>query len=622
MPFPTEIPLKQCQNTYFTMKYHFFLFSIFLLISCHQKNQIPSPPNIILFFCDDLGYGDLGNYGHPTIRTPNLDRMAAQGLKFTNFYSGSPACTASRYALLTGRYPIRSGFSWVLVPNSSRGLHPKEVTIAEGLKNAGYATACYGKWHLGNTKKEFLPLQNGFDEYLGLPYSNDMLPPRWGEIPLMEGNDTIEVSPDQSLLTKRYTERAIEFIQKNQESPFFVYLPYAMPHIPLYPGEEFAGKSKRGQYGDVVEEIDWSVGAVWKTVEELGLVENTLLFFTSDNGPWIIKNEKGGSSGLLRDGKGSTWEGGMRVPGIAFWKNKIAEGMICDQPASTLDLYHSFLKLANHHLSENIVDGKDISTWLSGEVRFFPEDKEPYFYYGPKQLHAVRLGAWKLHVRTSSQTRKDYFDGKLPLLFNLEIDPGEQYEISEKHPEIVQELLSEIEKHKQSIIENPDFYKSERSKTQIRHLAFDKKVNFLTPLANKYNNPQALTDGLKETTDYFQYLPGIQENDFEAVIDLENIQKIQSIEAGFIQGLNNWIFLPEFVQFSFSKNGTQWNDLEPLYHEVSLTDNSIVKYFSQTLDQEEVRFIKIFAKNIKTCPTGHPAAGKGAWLFADEVVVK
>ncbi len=419
--------------------------------SDHQK------PNIVLLFCDDLGYGDIGTFGHPTIRTPNLDRMAAEGVKFTNFYSGSPACTASRYALLTGRYPVHSGFSWVLYPNSQRGIHPKETTLAEGMKKAGYATGCFGKWHLGTTKKEFLPLQNGFDEYLGLPYSNDMLPPNHPDIALLDGNDTLEVNPDQSTLTRRYTERAISFIKKNKAQPFFCYLPFAMPHIPLHPGTRFQGISTRGNYGDVVEEIDWSLGEILKTLKANGLAENTLVFFTSDNGPWIIKNELGGSSGLLRDGKGSTWEGGMRVPGIAYFAGKTTAGKVVQSPASTLDLYTSFLKMAGYEFAEgHQKNGQDISNLIFGKTD--NKADRPFFYYGPNQLHAVRKGKWKLHVKTNSQTGNDYFNGKIPLLFNLDSDPSEQYDLTEAHPEIVSDLLSEIEKQFEFVEKHPDFY--------------------------------------------------------------------------------------------------------------------------------------------------------------------
>ena len=274
-------------------------------------------PNIVILFLDDAGYGDFGAYGHPTIRTPNIDRMAAEGMRFTQFYSASPACTASRYALLTGRLPVRSGFAWVLNPDSPRGMHPEEWTLAEGLKTAGYATAIYGKWHLGRPP-QYLPLQHGFDEYLGLPYSNDMQPPRWESLPLIEGNDVVELDPDQSRLTRMTTKRSVDFIRRQADGPFFLYVPYSMPHLPLHPGADFAGRSSRGTYGDVIEELDASVGEILDTIRDAGIDERTLVFFTSDNGPWIIKNEEGGSAGLLRDGKGSTWEGGMREPGIAW----------------------------------------------------------------------------------------------------------------------------------------------------------------------------------------------------------------------------------------------------------------------------------------------------------------
>ncbi|MCE7992678.1 MAG: sulfatase [Roseivirga sp.] len=426
-------------------------------VSCDDSGtQKSDKPNIVIIFCDDLGYGDLTSYGHPTIRTPNLDRMVAEGMKFTNFYSGSPACTASRYSLLTGRYPIRSGFGWVLVPSSPRGMHPEEIPMAEGMKQAGYSTAMFGKWHLGVTKTEYLPLQNGFDEFLGLPYSNDMIPPKWKDIPLIDGNDTLEHNPDQTKLTKMYTDRAVDFIQRKKDEPFLLYVPYAMPHVPLMPGSEF-NDSERGKYGDVVEEIDWGVGEIMKTLKAQGIAENTLVFFTSDNGPWIIKDERGGSSGLLRDGKGSTWEGGMRVPGIAWWPGTIKAGTIQTQRASTLDLYQTAFSLTGQYAPEDRpVDGRDISSLLQDQAM---EEGEPYFYYGlNNRLMAVRKGAWKLHITTHSQTGKDYFEGKLPLLFNLSIDPSEKYEISDDNPEIVAELQGYIEAHQKQLENEPTFF--------------------------------------------------------------------------------------------------------------------------------------------------------------------
>lgn len=418
--------------------------------------RLEQRPNFVILFADDMGYGDAGCYGHPTIRTPNLDRMAQEGMRFTNFYSASPACTASRYALLTGKYPVRSGFGWVLYPKSELGIHPDEKTLAEALKETGYATACYGKWHLGSTRAEYLPNQNGFDDYLGLPYSNDMIPPVQQEIALLENGDTVTMGPDQSTLTALYTDRAREFIKKHREEPFLVYLPYAMPHIPLHPGKDFAGKSVRGLYGDVIEEIDWSVGQVMETLRAEGLDENTLVIFTSDNGPWIIKDSLGGSAGLLRDGKGGTWEGGMREPMIAWWPGRIAPGQVQMQAASTLDILPTLLSLARKDAGPaREVDGMDISDILLTDKKL---PRRTFFYHRDSELHGVRKGPWKLLIRTYSQTGKDYFNGKLPLLFNLDIDPSEQYDLSDAKPEIVADLINEIEQHSKYLRDHPDFH--------------------------------------------------------------------------------------------------------------------------------------------------------------------
>ena len=411
----------------------------------HKVSAPVPPPNVVLIYVDDMGYGDMSINGHPTIRTPNLDNMARKGLRFTNFYSGSPACTASRYALLTGRVPARSGFAWVLNPDSEKGLHPEEWTLAEGLKSRGYKTAAYGKWHLGSTSLDYLPLQNGFDAYLGFPYSNDMIPPKWPSIPLLVDNDTLAMDPDQRGLTKRFADEAIQFIDTNKEGPFFVYLPFSMPHVPLMPGDEHAGTSARGLYGDVIEEIDAAVGAINTYLEEAGIAEQTLVWFASDNGPWLIKNEEGGSSGLFRDGKGSTWEGGMRVPGLAYWPGTIDAGRVSHEVVSVMDLYTTNLLLAGAPTpKDRIVDGKDIRPLLSGDQI---NEAHPLFYYGPRRLNAVRHGAWKLHFHTSSQLRLRYFEGKVPLLFNVSKDPGEQYDLAEEYPEIVSRLEALATQH-------------------------------------------------------------------------------------------------------------------------------------------------------------------------------
>ncbi|MFK7775956.1 MAG: sulfatase [Saprospiraceae bacterium] len=601
-----------------------FISVIVLLQSCNISNESENTsPNIIILFADDLGYGDLGVYGHPTIRTPNLDAMAAKGMKFTNFYSGSPACTASRYALLTGRYPIRSGFQWVLYPNSSRGIHANEYTLAEGMKDAGYATACFGKWHLGTTKKEYLPLQNGFDEYFGLPYSNDMIPPLWNDIPLLEGNDTISVNPDQRTLTKQYTERTIDFITKHSRDPFFIYVPYAMPHLPLHPGEDFAGKSSRGTYGDVVEELDWSVGSILKSLKTNNLSKNTLVIFVSDNGPWIIKNEEGGSSGLLRDGKGSTWEGGMRVPMIAHWEGQISPAILNTQPASTLDLYTSLLKLVGQEIpKETIYDGKDISNlFLGNESEILAE--EPFFFYGSKRLHAIRKGKWKLHVQTSSQTNLEYFEGKTPLLFNINEDPSEKYDLAEKFPEIVNELLQEIENHKNEINAQPNFFQKERLASRKEHLAFEKKVTLKNPPHPNYSNTNTLTDGFTEGADRFRTLMGFEGNNLEAIIDLEEDKIVQEIKIGFLQNQPSWIFFPKTVEFLISQNGKDFEKIDTQEIDASLVDKmSSVFYFStKEKTERKTRYIKVIAYNQGKCPEGHDGAGKDCWIFADEIIV-
>jgi arylsulfatase len=445
------------------MKQLLILFFLFVAISA--PNFAQQKPNIIVIFADDMGYGDLGINGHPTIRTPNLDQMAMEGMRWTNFYSVSPACTASRYGLLTGRYPGRSGFGWVLNPDSPRGMHPKEVTLAEGLKGQGYATAMYGKWHLGTTKQEFLPLQNGFDEYVGLPYSNDMIPPKWPDIALMNGNDTLELNPDQTKLTKLYTQKTIDFIEKNSDKPFFVYLPFAMPHVPLFPGSDFQGKSRRGLYGDVIEEIDWAVGEILTYLKANGLSENTLVWFTSDNGPWIIKGDQAGSAGLFRDGKGSTWEGGQREPSIAWWPGKIAPGAVEMNLGATKDIYATALLLAGAKIpTDRIVDGVDLRGNLNSAFGQ-KSTQDTFYYFGhDNTVFAVRQGKWKLHIRTHSQTGETYFDDPLPLLFDLDTDPSEKYNLAARQPELVAQLQNLIAAFNSEAAANPDFHTLEKEK--------------------------------------------------------------------------------------------------------------------------------------------------------------
>ncbi len=436
----------------------------FLLYAGSLMAQSGSKTNVIIIYCDDLGYGDLGVYGHPTIATPNLDKMAQEGLKFNQFYVGASVCTPSRAALLTGRLPIRSGMVSseirVLFPFSKSGLPDTEITMAEALRSQGYKTGMVGKWHLGHLEP-FLPLQHGFDEYFGVPYSNDMRPNpnskgaslHYPPLPLVEGNQTIETGIDQRILTKRYTRRALTFIEENQDAPFFLYFAQSFPHIPLYASEDFEGKSRRGLYGDVVEELDWSVGEVLNKVRELGLEENTLVFFTSDNGPWLVMKEEGGSAGLLREGKGSTWEGGMREPAIAWWPGTIEGGKSTQHIATTMDLYATALDLAGYSLPDDwVIDGHSM-------LPIMLEDKsigDEVLYYWGAEIYAVRKGPWKMHYKTiTPYVGEAAVAHDPPLLFNLETDPSELYNVADKYPSVIPQLQHVVEEHRNSFSPPP-----------------------------------------------------------------------------------------------------------------------------------------------------------------------
>jgi arylsulfatase A len=428
-----------------------------------------APPNIVIIYADDLGYGDLGCYGHPTIKTPHLDQMAAEGVRFTDFYSAAPVCTPSRAALLTGRYAIRSGMCSdtrrVLFPQSAGGLPKEEITIARALKTKGYATAAVGKWHLGHLQ-QYLPTSHGFDSYFGIPYSNDMdrdasrgpagrpafLDPRvdYWNVPLMRNERIIERPADQRTLTKRYTEEAVKFIQSQKKKPFFLYLAHTMPHVPLFRSDAFAGKSARGLYGDVIEELDWSVGQVLDTLRKEKLAENTFVFFSSDNGPWLIYNQHGGSAGLLREGKGSTWDGGMRVPGIAWWPGKIKPG-VTHELACTMDLFATSLTLAGVPLpKDRPVDGVDLSPVLFGNGQ---GNRNVFLYYRDTAIFAARKGPFKAHFTTRSAYGKDQpVAHDPPLLFHLNHDPGEQFDVAKDHPEVLADIVKEVEKHKAALV--------------------------------------------------------------------------------------------------------------------------------------------------------------------------
>ena len=461
--------------------YNYLLPLLLIFAACQAISPPPSrntTPNIVIIFTDDQGYGDVGSYGATGFETPYLNLLASQGMRFTHHYSAQPVCSASRAGLLTGCYPNRIGISGALFPYHEVGLNPDETTLAELLKEKGYATAIYGKWHLGHHEK-FLPLQHGFDEYVGVPYSNDMWPiqldgtqaePGVGRgdfphLPLVEGNETIELIKNyagQDKLSTLYTEKAVDFINRNAEQPFFLYLPHTMPHIPLGVSDKFRGKSEQGMYGDVMMEIDWSVGQIMEVLETNGISDHTLVIFTTDNGPWLNYGNHAGSSGGLREGKTTSWEGGQRVPFILKWPGQTPEGSICHKLSCTIDLLPSIAEIVGADLPERKIDGVSLTALWSGDFEAEPR-QELYYYYGKNNLNAVRKGNWKLvfphtfgsyHAIPGNdgrggrriQTQVDSLE-----LYNLMRDPGEEYNVISLYPEKVEELQAVAAKAREEL---------------------------------------------------------------------------------------------------------------------------------------------------------------------------
>jgi arylsulfatase A-like enzyme len=423
------------------------ILSILVIYSCEPKPTENKPPNIVLVFTDDLGYGDLGCYGNPVINTPNIDKMACEGIRFTSFYAAASVCTPSRAALLTGRYPIRNT-PYNFGPESTNGLSPEEITIAEILKEQGYKTGMIGKWHLGH-KEEFLPTAQGFDSYYGLPYSNDMILP-W--CPWLSESDKLfmyenetpiqEIGFEQDDITVDYTNKAIDFINNSREEPFFLYLAHNMPHLPISTSKEFLGKSKGGLFGDVIETLDWSMGQVLEAIKKNGLDNNTIVIFTSDNGPWQnlpermlqrgIEKSHSGSAGTLRGSKSMTYEGGFRVPAIIRWPNKIQAGSVSRETITTMDLFSTLATISGAQVPQDRkIDGYNILNHLKGENY---SRSQPFFYGKEINLQAVRKGPWKLRVTSN--------DGHE--LFNLDLDPSERLNIAKENEVIVSELLKEL----------------------------------------------------------------------------------------------------------------------------------------------------------------------------------
>ena len=427
---------------------------------CSVKKSFSKPPNFIVIFTDDQGFEDLGCFGSPKIKTPHLDQLAADGRKFTSFYSANSVCSPSRASLMTGCYPVRVSIPGVLFPRHDIGLNPDEITIADLLKTKSYATACIGKWHIGH-KPKFLPTSQGFDSYYGIPYSNDMTidpeaklaeninlregftldrirneKPKKNLVPLMRNEEVIEYPCDQTTLTKRYTEEAVKFIEENKKRPFFLYLPHTMPHIPLFASENFKGKSKRGPYGDTIEEIDWSVGEIMKALRKNNLDENTLVVYTSDNGPWKLKGGRGGSANPLRGYKFQTYEGGMRVPCIMHWKGKIPPGSSCDEIAATIDLLPTIAGLSGVELpNDRTIDGKNIWPLISGKEGA-KTPHEIYFFYKGNSLESARQGKWKL--RRSGKKSQSIE------LYDLASDISESNNLAQENEALINEIIQKM----------------------------------------------------------------------------------------------------------------------------------------------------------------------------------
>ncbi|MEI7954385.1 MAG: sulfatase [Verrucomicrobiota bacterium] len=440
------------------MKYLLRVFAALLFALPAALPAADRKPNIILILIDDMGYGDVGAFGSTKNRTPNIDRMAREGMKLTSFYA-APVCTPSRAQVLTGCYAKRVSLPDVIFPACPIGISAKERTVAELLKDAGYATMCIGKWHVGD-QAEFLPTKHGFDHYFGLPYSNDMGGSETGPLPagtkrkgspplpLVRDDKVIETvsPPEQDRLTERYTDEAVKFITDNQSKPFFLYLPHTAVHVPIHPGDKFKGHSSNGSYGDWVEEVDWSVGKILDTLHELKLADNTLLIFTSDNGPWLTQGKNGGTAGPLRGGKGGTFEGGMREPTIAWWPGHVPAASSCDAVAGNIDLLPTFASLGGAGLPEGVkLDGRDLTQVLLGKSQQSP--REAHYYFSSNRLEAVRSGPWKLAIVRQSENMGGGQNKPgtpaaefTPTLYNLDTDIGEQHDVAAEHPEEIERL--------------------------------------------------------------------------------------------------------------------------------------------------------------------------------------
>jgi len=629
---------------------------LFIFISgCNSDTK--KLPNIIIIFIDDQGYADLGCYGAQGFETPNIDKLASEGMKFTDFYVSEAVCSASRASLLTGCYAQRVSIRGALSALSFSGLHPEETTIASILKQKGYATAIYGKWHLGH-HPEFLPHNFGFDEYFGLPYSNDMWPVDFDgksisegfrglypELYLINGDKQFQKIlnlKDQEPLTTLYTEKAVDFINRNNENPFFLYLPHSMVHVPLAVSDKFKGQSEQGMYGDVMMEIDWSVGEIMKALEENGIDENSLIIYTSDNGPWLNFGNHGGSCTPLREGKGTTWEGGVRVPCIIKWADEIEANAVTDEFMTILDILPTIAAITNSTLPEKTIDGINMRPFLKGESVESPRDEFYYYYEG--NLCAVRKGDWKLVLPHKYRSYKGvepgadgwpgpYARGESGLeLYNLEIDVSERNDVSDQYPEIVAQLTKVAEEARSKL--GDDILDLEGSEVRpcgriggvdsVANLAIDKTIDLKTEPVKRYdgNGPATLIDGALGSYDFHdgRWL-GFRGEELELIIDLNEMKQIKHISSRFLLNQTSWIFLPGMVEILVSDDNKKFKSIYKNFFENKKKDMKIdVRQIGLDTDIN-ARYIKVKVEAIGTLPQWHPGHDDKGWLFVDEVII-
>jgi arylsulfatase len=623
---------------------------------------------VVLIFMDDLGYGDIGAYGAEGYTTPHLDRLAAEGLVFSDFYASQAVCSASRASLLTGCYAERVSIRGALGPGAEVGLNSEETTIAEMLKARGYSTAAFGKWHLGH-HPEFLPRQHGFDEYLGIPYSNDMWPVEYDgspasspgklaypPLPLIEGDEVSEFIEDQAgqdKLTSLFTERSVDFIERNRDRPFFLYLAHPMVHVPLGVSDDFRGRTEQGMFGDVMEEVDWSVGQVLEALDRNGLAEGTLVIFSSDNGPWLNFGNHAGNAGPLREGKGTAFDGGPRVPAVWRWPGRIQAGTVSHRMASTLDVLPTVASITGAYLPSKAIDGINILPLLEGEEGANPRNRFLFYYDG--ELRGIREGKWKrvYEHRTRSYVGVEpgmdgvpgpYAFPTVPgALYDLERDVGESTDVSQQHPEVVARLDRVAEEARLALgdrlqgrvgseVRPPGRRGFDRPEA-VAHLAVGARVALKFPPSPSYPGigPKGLCDGLLGTRDHQDgRWMGWSGEDMEAVIDLGGVSTVRRVGIDCLQAQGPWIFLPKWVEVALAgeEDGHvgPWiqigrKDL-PLENDPARIVRRIEIEVPGPQGEAAARFVRVRARNQGALPEWHPGTPENAWLFVDEVMVE